>query len=116
MKSTKRLNKSEWIRVQDVGLSARDVVTLAQKEGITLTAAQVYTARSSAKKKVEVKKKPGRPPGSKNKVKQITITGSAIKPVTTGSEAKDQFVALAMRIGTDEARLILDRMVGQSMV
>ena len=46
----KKVNKSAWIRSQPAFLSAADVVAKAKKEGIKLSVAQVYTARSTAKK------------------------------------------------------------------
>lgn len=60
--AARKINKSAWIREQPRRLSAREVVEKASKAGIKLTDAQVYTARSSAKK---AKGKPGPKPGSK---------------------------------------------------
>lgn len=47
----KAVNKSAWIRSQPATTPAKDVVAKAKAEGITLSIAQVYTARSTAKKK-----------------------------------------------------------------
>ena len=45
-----KVNKSAWIREQPKSLSAKEVLEKAAKAGIKVTVAQVYTARSSAKK------------------------------------------------------------------
>src|SRR4051794_34389166 len=73
-----RVNKSAWIRSQAPALSAKEVVEKAKGEGITLSLAQVYTARSTAKRQGEpargaiasasggglIKRGPGRPKSS----------------------------------------------------
>lgn len=97
-----RVNKSAWIREQAPNLSAKDVVEKAKGEGIKLSLAQVYTARSTAKRQgapkrgaagaAPIKRGPGRP----------KLSGTA-----TG-DLRRQFVQLAVRIGTDEARRLLD--------
>jgi len=90
-KSTKRINKSAWIRSQPASMSAAEVHAKAKKEGITLSIAQVYTARSTAKNK--------------------GITGKVGRPRKEASELTDlqrQFAALAVRIGTEDAMRILD--------
>jgi hypothetical protein len=102
-----RINKSAWIRAQPVSLSAKDVVDKASAEGINLSLAQVYTARSTAKRKpgnaqagagFATKRGPGRP-------KKSDATGSA------SGDLRRQFVQLAVRIGADEAQRLLDRIV-----
>src|SRR5690349_21046449 len=94
-----RVNKSAWIRSQPGTLSAKDVVEKAKGEGITLSLAQVYTARSTAKRQGEPKRGaapaagrrgPGRPKGS----------GASSGPVS--NDLRRQFVQIAVRIGTDE--------------
>jgi hypothetical protein len=45
----KKINKSAWIRNQPGTMSASDVVAKAKAEGITVTANQVYTARSTGR-------------------------------------------------------------------
>ena len=105
-----RVNKSAWIRSQAPALSAKEVVEKAKGEGITLSLAQVYTARSTAKRQGEpargavasasggglIKRGPGRPKSS-----GIAISG----------DLQRQFLAIAVRIGTDEAQRLLDRVV-----
>jgi hypothetical protein len=97
------VNKSAWIRSQPGGMSAKEVVDKAKGEGIKLSLAQVYTARSTAKRQGEPKgngagrRGPGRPKA-----------GAA--PAVSG-DLRRQFVQLAVRIGTDEAQRILDRVV-----
>lgn len=102
-----RVNKSEWIRSQPVSVPARDVVNLAKKEGITLSLAQVYTARSAAKKQggAASVKKPGRPAGIKGK-----SNGNGLDDI------RKEFVRVAMRIGTDQAKELLDRIVDQQQI
>lgn len=48
---TKRLNKTAWIQKQPRDVPAKTVVARAGAAGIKLTVAQVYTARSAARKK-----------------------------------------------------------------
>jgi len=105
-KSGARVNKSAWIRSQPASLSAKDVVEKAADEGIKLSLAQVYTARSTAKRKpgggkskevAEVKRGPGRPKGSG----RAAVSG----------DLRKQFMVLAVRIGSDEAQRLLDRIV-----
>ena len=48
--SATKVNKTAWIRSQPATLSAKEVVETAKAEGITLSVAQVYTARSTGKK------------------------------------------------------------------
>jgi hypothetical protein len=57
------INKAEWIR-KHPGTPASELIALAKKEGITISAAQVYTTRSDQKKKAggaRAKRGPGRP-------------------------------------------------------
>jgi hypothetical protein len=107
-----RVNKSAWIRSQPPALSAKEVVEKAKGEGITLSLAQVYTARSTAKRQgvgrrgtsvaaVVGKRGPGRPKGSGTSGGTSQISG----------DLRRQFVTLAVRIGTDEAQRLLDRVI-----
>jgi hypothetical protein len=100
-----RVNKSAWIRSQPNSLSAKEVVDKGEAEGIQLSLAQVYTARSTAKKpgadsdrRGAVRRGPGRPKSSTNSA--------------NSSDLRKQFVQLAVRVGTDEAQRLLDRIVG----
>lgn len=70
--ATKKVNKSAWIRDQAPALSANDVVAKAKKEGIKLTAAQVYTARSAKRKKGSA---PKGKPGPKPKAAAVVSSG-----------------------------------------
>jgi hypothetical protein len=95
-----RVNKSAWIRSQPLSLSAVDLVAKAKKEGIKLSAAQVYTARSTAKRKPDVVVAPAR--------------GSAAPTrKASGSSLEAQFRTLALRIGTEHAGNLLDWLVEQ---
>jgi hypothetical protein len=109
-----RVNKSAWIRSQPPSLSAKEVVDKAKGEGIVLSLAQVYTARSTAKRQgaarrgtaaaaapSTAKRGPGRPKG----------TGAS--PIS--GDLRRQFVTLAVRIGTDEAQRLLDRVIDVEM-
>jgi hypothetical protein len=91
-KTTKKLNKSAWIRKQAKSLSAKEVMTKAKAEGITLSVAQVYTARNQAKNVTGAKL--GRP-------RKDAVMSSL-------SDLQRQFVGLAVRIGTDEAKRLLE--------
>ena len=102
---TGRVNKSAWIRSQPASLSAKAVVDKAEGEGIALSLAQVYTARSTAKRRPDAdsrrpataaKRGPGRP--------------KAVEPKKAISgDLRRQFMVMAVRIGTDEAKRLLDR-------
>jgi hypothetical protein len=99
-----RVNKSAWIRSQPASTPAKELVEKAKAAGIKLSIAQVYTARSSAKKKGVVKGRPGRKPAS--------LTALAVKRTGVGvSDLRHQFISIAVRIGTDEAQRLLDRLV-----
>ena len=105
-KSGPRLNKSEWIRSQPPTAPAKDIVAKAKAEGIKLSLAQVYTARSAAKKKAGQIGKPGRPKGSGNAaIKELTFKSKG------SGDLRHDFVKIAMRIGTDEAQRLLDRII-----
>jgi hypothetical protein len=106
-KPSGRLNKSEWIRNQPPTAPAKDIVAKAKAEGIKLSLAQVYTARSAAKKKAGRIGKPGRPKGSGSSanIKAIGLKSRA------SDDVRHEFVKIAMRIGTDEAQRLLDRII-----
>ncbi|HEX7480657.1 MAG TPA: hypothetical protein VF331_22845 [Polyangiales bacterium] len=77
-----KINKSAWIRSQPASMSAKDVFEKAKAEGIKLSVAQVYTARSSAKKAGKSSKpkgKAGRPTGSKTIKAEIAGDLTAIR-------------------------------------
>lgn len=108
-KSATRLNKSEWIRNQPPSAPAKDIVAKAKSEGIKLSLAQVYTARSAAKKKAGRIGKPGRPKGSGASASPVKAAlALKLKP---SSDLRHQFVKIAMRIGTDEAQALLQRII-----
>jgi hypothetical protein len=102
-----RVNKSAWIRSQPGTLSAKDVVEKAKAEGITLSLAQVYTARSTAKRQGEPKR--GAAPAVVGKRGPGRPKGSVTSAVS--GDLRRQFVQIAVRIGTDEAQRLLDRVV-----
>jgi hypothetical protein len=111
-----RVNKSAWIRSQPPSLSAKEVVEKAKSESITLSLAQVYTARSTAKRQgvgrrgssvavaAVAKRGPGRPKGS-----GTSSAGGGTSQIS--GDLRRQFVTLAVRIGTDEAQRLLDRVI-----
>jgi len=103
-----RVNKSEWIRNQPATLPAKDVLTKAKAEGIKLSLAQIYTARSTAKKKAG--SGPGRKPGRPPRVLPVS-TGGATVGRREVADLRHEFVKIAMRIGTDEAQILLDRVI-----
>ena len=107
-KSGPRLNKSEWIRNQPPTAPAKDIVAKAKSEGIKLSLAQVYTARSAAKKKAGRIGKPGRPKGSGA---SASVKAIGLKSSRASDDVRTEFVKIAMRIGTDEAQRLLDRII-----
>ena len=99
-----RVNKSAWIRSQPASLSAKEVVDKAKSDGIALSLAQVYTARSTAKRRPDTnagkqttgsKRGPGRP--------------KAVESKAASGDVRRQFMVLAVRLGTEEAQRLLDR-------
>jgi len=119
VKSPTRVNKSQWIRSQPLSIAAKDLVAKATKEGIQLTIAQVYTARSTASKK-------GKPPEQE----QVQAQEIAVTPVKrlgrppnkssgptnvhgASNDLRQEFTRLVLRLGTDEARQIVERIVAQ---
>lgn len=112
-----RVNKSAWIRTQPPALSAKEVVEKAKGEGITLSLAQVYTARSTAKRAGQ-----GTGAGAGRRGGGASVAAAAIgkrgpgRPKGSGTsqisgDLRRQFVTLAVRIGTDEAQRLLDRVI-----
>ena len=98
-KASPKVNKSARLRAQAADAPAADLVKTAKAKGIKLT-------RSAAKKT----KGPVAKRGAKAKA-----VASKSKPVSKapelGPDARHQFVALAMRIGTGEAQRLLDAIV-----
>ena len=104
-----RINKSAWIRSQPASLSAKEVVQRATAEGIGLSLAQVYTARSTAKKSAGATSAT-----SKRSGPAAAPTGMRPGAERTKSEDGDlrrQFMVLAIRMGTHEAQALLDQIV-----
>jgi hypothetical protein len=91
-----RVNKSAWIRGQSSKLSAKDVVSKAKTQGIKLSLAQVYTARSTGKKTARA---------------AASAAPKAASEPLSGQDLRHQFVMIAARLGTDEAQRLLDRLV-----
>lgn len=111
-----RVNKSAWIRNQPPALSAKEVVEKAKGEGITLSLAQVYTARSTAKRQGVGSGRRGGAGGGGGAVAAAIGKRGPGRPKGSGTSAvsgdlRRQFVTLAVRIGTDEAQRLLDRVI-----
>lgn len=45
------INKAQWIRDNDANTPSAELIAKAKKEGVTITAAQIYTTRAESKKK-----------------------------------------------------------------
>ena len=132
----KTLNKAAWIRSQPADLGAADVVKRAKAAGFKLSLAQVYVTRSLAKKRASSKggakvakpapaaqaaakivaakpsaaKKPA--PVAKKAApapKAATAKAHVAKPAAGSKDPRTEFVRLVMKIGTDEARRLLER-------
>ncbi len=91
-----KVNKSEWIRSQPKDMAASAVVEKAKAEGIEISTAFVYTARSNGKGGNKAAKgKPGRPKGSKNIGKEIAGDLTALRRAvfTHGFEKVEGFLA-----------------------
>lgn len=98
-----RVNKSAWIRGQPTDLPAKEVLKKAKAEGIKLSLAQVYTARSTAKKAPSASGG-GRASAAPKRAPATLPTRSA-----ASGDLRRQFMGLALRLGTDEAQRLLDR-------
>lgn len=97
--TSEKINKSAWIRQQPATLSAKEVVEKAQTAGIEISLAQVYTARSTAG---APKSKPGRKPAAAARV-------AAPAARSNNNELRAELARLAVILGTDESRLVIDR-------
>lgn len=72
----KKVNKTAWIRSQSASTPAKELVAKAKAEGITLSVAQVYTARSTGKKAGAVrttKARVGRPAAGTGKSDELAF-------------------------------------------
>ncbi len=105
-----RLNKSAWIRLQPKSLSAQAVVDNAKAEGITLSLAQVYTARSTAKHRPITSAFANDSTPAQVEASSRTVGRKA----ASGDDLRRQFIVLARRIGTDEAQRLLKRILNGS--
>ena len=101
--TTRKINKSAWIRNQPNSMPAADVVSKAKEAGIKLSVAQVYTTRSEAKRK-------SRPEAAAAAAPRIHTSKRKFE-VPNAKDLRHQFVSIAVRIGTDEAQRLLDRIV-----
>jgi hypothetical protein len=96
---SKTTNKSAFVRSLPGDMSAKDVVSKAKAQGITLTENYVYTIRSAAKTKAKkggTGRGPGRPKGSR-------AGGSS-----SGSE--QGFIEHALDIGLGNAEKLLAKL------
>jgi hypothetical protein len=92
-KSGPRINKSAWIRAQDSAIPAKDLVVKAAADGISLSVAQVYTARSTAKTS------PSTPKRARSLNGRSRDVGS--------DNAAQSFRRLVLTLGTDKAESLL---------
>jgi hypothetical protein len=99
------VNKSGWIRDQDSHLSAKELVELAAAEGIKITDAQVYTARSDAKKraKLEAAEAAGARPAAAGP-KAAKASGDA------EAELRRQMMSLIFEYGRRAVRSMLEEL------
>jgi len=105
------VNKSAFIRSVPTSTPANEVVKLAAEKGVKITAGLVYAVRSADKNKGgSPKRKPGRPPKSAKATGAMATSGTkAAAP--RSNDPRHQFIAIAVRIGTDEAQRLLDNLV-----
>lgn len=89
-------SKSEFVR-SNPGLSAPELVALADKQGISLTTSHVYNIRATDKKK--------RTGGTTEApaLRAAAVTGA----VSNSSDAENQFRLLLIRLGTDKVDQLL---------
>jgi hypothetical protein len=104
----KKVNKSAWIRSQPAAMPAKDVLAKATEAGIRLSLAQVYTARSSARKKAPHE------PGSPTRAETANGTAARAKRARANAErGTDAGAELALRnlvfrVGLTRAQALLD--------
>lgn len=91
----KTVNKSAWVRSQPLSLSAKEVLDKAKKEGIQMTVAQVYTARST---------------GKKHALGASGSDSSGKLPATHASSDEAAFRRLVLNVGLVKAKEMLDAM------
>lgn len=101
-KPGQKINKSAWIRSQSLESPAKDLVSKAKEAGIQISLAQVYTARSSAKKAGPARR--GRPPASAAATATVRKNGVA----SNGGSSSNEFVQLVIRHGTANAQRMFD--------
>lgn len=103
-----RVNKSAWIRSQSSSLSAKALVSKAKSQGIKLSLAQIYTARSTAKRQAAAKR--GNGAGASRSVSRGAARSvGRVTPIS--NDLRKQFMLLAVRVGIDEAQRLLDSIV-----
>lgn len=101
MTTSAQVNKAEWIRSQSRALSAKEVDN-AKQQGITLSVSHVYNARSTAAKG-----------GNRRTVVGQGGVGVQLQP---SSKLHQQFLEIALRLGTDQAQQLLsDLATGKSL-
>jgi hypothetical protein len=98
-----RLNKSAWIRAQPASLSAKDVVEKAQREGIELSSAMVYTVRSLATKAGSAARAP------RSAGPRAAASTRTARSAPEAASLRVQFQKIVVRIGTEEAQRLLTR-------
>jgi hypothetical protein len=107
------INKSQFIRSFPADTSPAEIVAAAKAKGISFSPNYVSTIRTASQKKakksggaVVAKRKPGRPKGSKNKVKApAAVRASA----PASGSAESTFKKLVLDLGTTRARELLDQ-------
>lgn len=89
-------NKSAFVRGLPLSLSAKDVVTQAARQGVTLSIGQVYNIRSTAKKRSE---KPTVPSITRNRVR--------VEPLAVAGKEEAVLRQMVAEVGLSRARQIL---------
>jgi len=94
----KKINKTQFV-LEHPKLSAKEVVDVAKKAGVTLSDKYVYNIRAKAKSKGGAPKgKPGRKPGRKPSSQSNGHIGDT-----------ESFINLALGMGLDKAEATLQR-------
>ena len=94
------INKSAWIRSQPESMSAKEVMEKAKAEGIKISLAQVYTARSNAKKA-------GQRAGSKPRAPAAAGAGARAR---SARDDELEFRRLVLSIGLARAETYLNEL------
>src|SRR5262245_47196288 len=106
MATKKSQSKTAFVLAQPASASAKEVSSKAKAAGLKISAAYVYAIRHKAKAGGGgVKRKPGRPKGSKNKSKAVASSDVALDRIMLGLVAEHGGAACAAAVNNAIGKL-----------